>query len=268
MANWFHDLGLFLFAVFAHWQALLTGGIVIAAVGFYERKKRELPWEAYVFIATMFGLYSVFAAWQDEHRNTNSVTTEKAAEVALKNTCLQDARVEHAYMDGLQGLNASQRQTIDKQQQANDAQQRDVSSCVVSLGKMNPVIRERISVVPVSIGTYDIAGHIPISAQHAPTTIIPKRFMTELFIITNEPERNFHGTLKCDDPFDFLDTPVVPTDAGATMRSGNPPVRINDGSYEIRYDATSTEWNPSHPAYMRVSSKSQNLGKCSFVPME
>jgi hypothetical protein len=188
MGNWFHDAGLFLFAVLAHWQALLTGGFVIAAVGLYERKKRTLPWEAYAFIATMFGLYSVFAAWQDEHRNANAVIAEKATEVSLKNICLQDARVEHAYLEGLQGMNASQRQTIDKQQQANDAQQRDVSSCVVSLGKMNPVIREKITVISIPLGTIDVLGHFPISTKAPPKTILPLRYISEIFVVTNEPE--------------------------------------------------------------------------------
>jgi hypothetical protein len=52
------------------------------------------------------------------------------------------------------------------------------------------------------------------------------------------------------------------------MVSGNSPKRIEDNSFEIRYDATSTEWNPSHPAFMRIQSKSENLGKCSFQAME
>ena len=52
------------------------------------------------------------------------------------------------------------------------------------------------------------------------------------------------------------------------MFSPSAPRRIDDNSFEIRFDATSTEWNQSHPAYMRVGSKSENLGKCSFQPME
>jgi len=72
MGNWFSELWLFIVAVFTHWQALVTGGIVIAAVGFYEHKKRQLSWESYAFIAGIFLLYSVFAAWQDEHHSALS----------------------------------------------------------------------------------------------------------------------------------------------------------------------------------------------------
>lgn len=133
---------------------------------------------------------------------------------------------------------------------------------------MNPVIRERITVISVPIGTVDINGRSPISALGGAQRILLKSYIAEVFIVTNEPERSFHGTLRCGAAFDIIDSPIVTTDALATMVTGNPPIRIDDTAYEIRYDATSTEWNPSHPAYMRVSSKSERLGRCSFVPME
>jgi hypothetical protein len=153
--------------------------------------------------------------------------------------------------------------------QAPQAQQAaNIASCINNLAKMNPIIREKITVVPLAIGTVDIQGHFPIKTTDKLTGVLPKRYIFELLVITNEPERGFHGVLKCAQAFDFIETPVVGTDAGAIMVTGNSPKAIDDSSYEIRYDATNTEWNPSHPAMMRVSSKVESLRPCSFTTLE
>jgi hypothetical protein len=220
----------------------------------------------------VFFLYSVFAAWQDEHKNTATVETDKAALTATANACIQDARVLQARFTGLETMVQSQRVTIDKQQLSNDFQQRDISSCVVSLGKMNPIIREKITVVSVPLGWEDSLGHFPLSlktpikpATPAPD-VLPKRYVFELLIITNEPERKFYGNLKCDSAFNFIDPPFISPESLAGMRSPSVPRNIAPNQYELRYDATGTEWNPSHPAFMRVITQRESLGSCVFTP--
>ena len=95
MANWFRDLWSFVYAVLAHWQALATGGLVTAIVGVYERKKKtDISWQSYAFIIFLFCIYSFFAAWQDEHRNTQTVVSEKAIAESAKNICIADYRVQ------------------------------------------------------------------------------------------------------------------------------------------------------------------------------
>jgi hypothetical protein len=46
------------------------------------------------------------------------------------------------------------------------------------------------------------------------------------------------------------------------------PKAITDNSYEIRVDQSSTQWNPSHPAFMRVIGNDPNPGGCTFTPIE
>lgn len=97
-----------------------------------------------------------------------------------------------------------------------------IASCITNLAKMNPTIREKITVIPIFIGTADIQGRFPIKRNDRLNTVLSKGYINELLIITNEPERNFHGILKCAQAFDFIDTPAVGTDAAAMIVSEIP----------------------------------------------
>ena len=131
------------------------------------------------------------------------------------------------------------------------------------MAKMNPAIREQISVIPVGFGTQSANGRV-----NDPKGLVIA-YMFELFIITNEPERIFNGDLKCDKDFTFLNGPdLTPRNTvTASMRSGTPPRFIAPNEYLITVDATGTEWNPSHPAFMTIRTTDKALG-CTFTPQE
>jgi hypothetical protein len=253
---------LFVGNVAAHWVALMSG-IASVIVATYENIRNKPILARWFWVVALVCLAAACdGAWQDEHRNTETVKAEKSAQAGLANSCINDARVEHAYMEGLQGLNASQRQTIDKQQQANDVQQRDVASCVVSLGKMNPKVREEIVVVPISLFTMDKTGKLVSKIG------LLKVYVSLLVITTNEVQPRFHGTLRCENPFTALNAPQLPDTSQTVMKVTATPNRISDREYEISATVAGTEWAPAHPAYMTVSTDSETTGKCSFVPLE
>ena len=79
-------------------------------------------------------------------------------------------------------------------------QQANIASCIANLAKMNPVIREKITIIPF-IGSLDVTGHFPVSenSNGAQRGLIKSLHFGD-FVVTNEPERNFHGTLRCDQP--------------------------------------------------------------------
>jgi hypothetical protein len=55
--------------VVQHWQALLTGGVVIAALGIIERRKEKpLPWRTFRWIYTLALFVAFYMAWHDEHQ--------------------------------------------------------------------------------------------------------------------------------------------------------------------------------------------------------
>jgi len=263
MGNWSHDLILFLFAVLAHWQALATGGIVTAFVGIYERRnKTELAWQSYAFIMFMFCLYSFFAAWQDEHRNTGQVAREKSDYASQLNSCQSEFRSIQGTLRDKQSLADTLQKAFTAQQGPQAQQAANIASCINNLVKMNPQIREHISVVMVPIASMDLKGRID------PGRVLLTRYMTELFVLTNIPENQFHGILKCANRFDFQQVPQILTEATVIMTGTGPPKPLTDNSYEIRVDQSSTQWNPSHPAFMRVIGNDKNIGSCTFTPIE
>ena len=59
----------FLKGVADHWGSLLTGGVIIAAITLYERRRGEaIPWRAALFLAALALVFSMFLAWRDQYR--------------------------------------------------------------------------------------------------------------------------------------------------------------------------------------------------------
>jgi hypothetical protein len=65
-----HDIGSYLWAVCAHWQALVTGGFVVALMNLYERwKRKDIPFRQYLVVVFVFLQVAFFMTWRDEHRH-------------------------------------------------------------------------------------------------------------------------------------------------------------------------------------------------------
>lgn len=253
MSNWFSQLGLFIFAVFAHWQALATGGIVTASVGVYERKRRtSISWESYVLIIGAFCLYSVFAAWQDEHRNTATVISEKAAAIGDKNSCQTDLRVQRVYAMGLEGINRNQQQTIEGERGTVEKNQGTINSCVVSLGKMNPLINTHWTVTMHRVATQSLHGRYGAVAT---------KQIYAVAISTNTRLRA-RGVFSCDQPFE-AENLELEADKFALIRASPVLQKTSDTEYQL--SAETGSWVDGNPMMLTVFSADDAL-KCTFTP--
>jgi hypothetical protein len=66
-----NEIAKFILAALKHWQAYMTGGIIIAILSLYERaKKRSIPLRLMISIATVFLMAAVFMAWRDQYHAT------------------------------------------------------------------------------------------------------------------------------------------------------------------------------------------------------
>lgn len=264
MASWLHELGLYIYAVLAHWQALATGGFVTAVVSVIEkRRNKSLSWESYATIMAVFVLYSFFAAWQDEHRNTGSVISDKSVLSAQLGSCQGTVQSTQSRLREKETIADAFQKAFVAMQGPQAQQQANIGSCITNLAKMNPVIREKVSVIPVSFGTITLNGRVN------DTKGLVMAYLSELFIITNEPERIFNGDLKCTKDFTFVNPPDInPRETvSMLMKTSTQPKLVAPNEYMITVDATGTEWNPSHPAFMTIRTTEKDFG-CTFSPQE
>jgi len=257
-----HNVPLFIGNVAAHLVALMSGiaSFIFATIEQVRNKPILARW--FWVVGAVCLLSACEQAWQDEHRNTQAAENDKAVVASQNATCGVNYLVEQALYAGSQDLVRSQRETIDKLQLSGFAQQRDVSSCVVSLGKMNPIVRLKITVIMDPFATMDTQGHVD------PPRASKKKQMTELFVVTNVEQQNFRGLLACARPFTIAAGPFINSESLA-ITSGTPqPIPKGDRAYEMRVEQSNTVWNTSHPAYLRVISDTPNPGGCTFTQTE
>lgn len=263
MGNWFHDLWLFGYAVINHWQAFLTGGIVTAGIGIYEHKRnRNLSWQSYVVLISAFLLISFFEAWRDEHRNTSSVVTEKSILTSQLNECSIDLRATKGSLHDKESLADSLQTALGGLQGPQAQMAANVATCINTLAKMIPAVRERISVIEVPIAFRDMQGFFGFGA--APQNL----YLTELFFLTNIPQERFRGYLQCSSPFTPYGTPEIQPDSDWVIGSSPAPQKISENEYLLRIEKSGVNWNASHPAYIQVVSNTQAIGKCTFSQTE
>ncbi len=241
---------LFVGNVSAHLVALMSGiaSFVLATV--QAVKKHPLS-EKLFWAAGAFCLFAAFdQAWQDEHRNTQVVAGERALESGARNVCEQDARIQQAYAKGLEANSFSERRTIDSMRQTFDKQQLAVNGCVVSLGKMNPVLTNRVEAYYIELGKKGNAD------------------VFEMLITTNHPERP-SGRLRCGGAFDPMEAPALHVFGSGTitMLAFQSPFKINDRAYDLRIVNTAGIWGPNTPIYFKfTTSDAAHLGECGFTP--
>jgi hypothetical protein len=76
------DIGQWLWSVATIWQAYMTGGIVWAIIGTYERvTQRTISVRSFIYGVIAFLLAAFFFAWREQH---NSWLTEQAARAKLE----------------------------------------------------------------------------------------------------------------------------------------------------------------------------------------
>ena len=243
-------------------QILFWVGGALATVVFIIEKVREKSvakkWFVWTALACM--CWSIFQAWVDEHRNTQTVIAEKASSVAADNACRSDLRVTEATLQGLRSFNDSLRSTVDNQQTANTKQQLSINSCMISLGKLNPRLDTHASVL-----------YFPVVEQKVPYgryRFVSSRYLFAVVITTNRIASPV-GRFKCDKAFSIDDNPQLPT----LENRGLPPIYIaqqqptpvSDREYRVRISSPNLDWGPNSPIYFVATSDYDTLGNCTFA---
>jgi len=258
MANWIHDLASFIYALVAHWQAYVTGGIVTALICVIERKlKRNISWRRYAIYMTISLFYAAFQAWQDEHRNMQTVIAEKAIQVGNVSSCQAELKTAKASLDGEKSLVDTFQKTLIAFQAPLVQEQSNIATCINTLARMNPKIAEEVEVAVIPIAHVDkndkLVSPVQLSAKQV-----------SLFLVaTNLVHDRFRGRIHCDDPF-VPDAPFLLAVPGGSAVVRSLPYRINDREYELNFTVLNVQWGPLHPAYFFADSDNQITGKCLF----
>jgi hypothetical protein len=214
------------------------------------------------FTLIYFGhlVYEPFLLDADMQARRNGALTEKMQSDTRLMQCGSQLSMQALRSDLLQTSVTSQQTTVNSQQNQMNTQQETINSCVISLGKMNPKVREEIVVISVPLYTFDNNGKL------AGNLALLKSYASELFVTTNETESSFHGILRCTNPFTFLEFPKLPASSQTVFVATAVPNAISDREYEISATASGTEWSPARPAYMRIRTDTENAGQCTFTP--
>lgn len=209
-------------------------------------------------------LWKVGQAIYDDHMNlvggrsaqSRSYTTERTLLVDSFGRCQVELQSVGSSLRDKQSLADSLQVGITALQGPQAQQAANISTCINVLAKMNPKVYEQINVISVPVGTIDFLGKFVKAA-------LVTKSITELIIVTNEPETRFHGFLKCEHELTFQSYPALITTRQTAMSTESPPIKAANGEWEILVQAGG-EWAPANPAYMKVMTTESNPGSCSF----
>ena len=96
------DFSSFVWAVFSHWVALVTGGVITALLLVWERRRQKnIPTKVYWLIIAFFVLLSFFLAWRDQ-------LNQKRALSARIDSLQRDIDTSKKSIDKLDALAAAQ----------------------------------------------------------------------------------------------------------------------------------------------------------------
>lgn len=232
----------------------------------YSLYTRDLPIKQFikklffwVFVVAAF-VSSCFLAWHDEHQNTTNVILEKSQFASAATNCESELKATAATLKGKEELATSLQATVSGLQAPEAQQQATINSCVVALGKMNPLIKRKNTVISIPTMTRDANSNRQVSM------FFPhKLYIFELVLTSNEVESRAAGNLHCEQAFEVISRPQLPVLGSGLIGSGQSQ-RISDREYEIRIFDTASEWGPNSPIYLSVSSAEESFGACSFTP--
>jgi hypothetical protein len=250
-----------------YWKVWVTGtgtiGFCLFVFTLVERRRgRPVSWKTYTsLLFCMFWFFGTFSAWHDSQKNLRLVIRQRESDTGELGSCKANLQTQNALVKSWQDRFTDQQKTINALQAPQLQQQATINSCVLSLGKMNPILRKQVSVIPIAVGTKDAASNRFVGpfTPH-------KVYLEELIIATNVIEERPIGDLRCDNAFNFESAPQLPLLGGMAMVGSSIPQALSDKEYLIRIFNTGSEWGPNSPIYVMVSSITETLGKCTFTP--
>jgi hypothetical protein len=246
MHEFVQELGLFLWAVIAHWQSYVTGGLVTAAVTIYERKSgKSLPWKWYVALFLVSGgLVAFFYAWHDEHRNAQVLIDQKAEVWSKYAECNSDNRQQKADARSMNQQLTDKQNRIESQQGIIDSQLGTVTSCIATLTKAS--VQESLRIINRGVTIND-------SKQGTRPTII-------LVAETNKPVSGFVGKIKCDAPFAIIQAAMISGIVHHVPAFNTQPGELHT-ELVLNFGAN---WNPHDPIIALVQGVGLRAPGCSI----
>jgi hypothetical protein len=185
------------------------------------------------------------------------VAGEKSSIASDYGRCQNNAQIEAAYTRGLEQSNLNQRQTVDDQRKQNMNQQNAVNNCVVSLGKMNPLINTRTGVVTIQVAT---ETKPPIGRFGSSI----KTYWYAIVLSANK-RINFAGRLKCSHQFKANAPQMSLRESGSGMFGTGLSRSISDSEYVLSNADTGGVWDAADPVYLVATSSEADIGPCTFT---
>ena len=217
-----------------HWWRTAGEGAAIAVVAWLLVFFFHLLWEPYHLQDDLAKNRAALQAAYDD----------KEAKLQFCRSTLQTETTKTGFM----------RDQMTSQQSMLDSQQGAINSCVISLGKMNPIIMTKTGVTV-----------IPVATKTTPFLYGSKKisYLSAIVFSTNR-RLNFEGRLKCAKPVTLNSTPIMPFRRSGMSGTGI-LTPISDREFDLRNDDTTGDWDAVDPIYLVATSDEENIGPCVFT---
>jgi hypothetical protein len=253
----FTELLKFLWAALRHWMVWVTGtGIVgfgLWVFSCYERNRgvQVKPRTYALVLFSTFWFLATFTAWRDADANLQTVTAQKQTVGGQISSCQTDLKLQSQSAEFWKKIADDRQGQIDRFQGSLNDNQSTINKCVVSLGKMNPTVNEKIAAVAIQV------------AQQNPA------FGGDYFFaiaITSNRTLNASGTLTCDKDFDIKRVALETSRNIRAMMIASPVIdKQKSGDYFLKVNNSAIDWGEGSPIAVVASSQSPTLN-CSFSP--
>jgi hypothetical protein len=243
------DIGLFLWAVLAHWQSYVTGGLVTAGIGIYERKTgRNIPWKIYasVFLLSA-GFVAMFYAWHDEHHNAQVLIGQKADLWGNLNSSQENLKLEQVKSEFLESQNKQLQRRIDEDITTIGRSQIAIGNLGTQLGKLTVLDPPRVTIKSIALPRIGTA----------------KRTLWLVIALTSKPRMPVKGIITCERELgmDAWGGMAQSSDDGGVSEEMIRPIN----SRQIEVHIYVPPWKPENPVVITGWAPFDlGPGKCTF----
>jgi len=229
-----------------YWITWVTGtglcGFTLWLINFISERVRKKPMTLRTYLAVLFCFFwflATFSAWHDADKNLAVVTRQRAEDNSKLYQCQSDMRVKSIQADNWQQMSSSF-------QNAFNAQQTNINSCVVALGKAALPEPEK----------HTVFGQV--LDLHKSLRIL------QYIITTNRPISPVNLLFQCDGKFSHVDAQLVRANAESEL--GGPNRKLGSNKQEIHI--MSPVWAPMNPLVITVYSDDPKTDNCGISKAE
>jgi hypothetical protein len=232
----------FIHYVLAHWIAAMSGAISLAIALYQAFRSRAIESRTYFIVAGLFIFVACDSVWQDEHRNTQTLITEKAALW-------------------------SERDFWKQQSYQKDGTLREQGDLLTK--NVNALTETQKSYADLSNRLLDVAGPAPsrlnvfrwkVPLTYDFTNTGKVQFWT-LVIVSNKVISPVKGTISCAGDFQIIETTLMTKTS--SLRAAYDTLSPKTVHVDFVYPPLSSE-NPL--VFWVFAKENADIGDCSFKP--